>query len=396
MSQRASLRSSPAAPSAAAVAGSVASRPAARSARPAARPARASAERSGEYRLDLASRPRRNRRSPTIRGAIRETFVTPSNLILPIFIHASPEDVPVSAMPGVTRRGPAGVIKEVGEAIREGVNQFVFFPAEDESLKTRDGKEASNPDGLVQRTLRALREKYPDVELYTDVALDPYNSDGHDGIVRDDGVIDNDATVACLVEQALSHARAGANVISPSDMMDGRVGAIREALDSEGFTEVSIMSYAAKYASCFYGPFREALGSAPKTAASSGGPEGRRVPAHKRTYQQDPANVREAIREAMLDEAEGADALLIKPGLPYLDVIRAIRERTELPLACYQVSGEYAMLAAAIERGMLDERAAILETITCLRRAGCDYIMTYFATRAARMLQEQGVIGDHW
>ncbi|BDA43609.1 Delta-aminolevulinic acid dehydratase, chloroplastic [Coccomyxa sp. Obi] len=331
---------------------------------------------------DILSRPRRNRRSPSIRGAISETFITPSNLILPVFIHDGEQNIPISSMPGVDRLGwRHGLLSAVAEARSYGVNSVVLFPKTPEELKTRTGEEAFNPDGLVQRSIRLLKDKYPDLEIYTDVALDPYNSDGHDGIVRDDGVILNDETVEFLCRQAVSQARAGADCVSPSDMMDGRVGAIRRALDREGFSHVSIMSYTAKYASAYYGPFRDALASAPKA-----GEEHRVIPSNKKTYQQDPANYREALREARLDEAEGADIMMVKPGLPYLDVIRLLRDNSPLPIAAYHVSGEYAMLKAAAERGWLDEREAVLEALLSFRRAGADIILTYYATQAAKWM----------
>jgi porphobilinogen synthase len=289
-------------------------------------------------------------------------------------------------MPGVSRLAwRTGLLAAVDAARAQGVNSVVLFPKTPEALKTRTGEEAFNPDGLVQRAIRLLKAAHPDLEVYTDVALDPYNSDGHDGIVRDDGVILNDETVEFLCRQAVSQAEAGADCVSPSDMMDGRVGAIRGALDAAGFPHVGIMSYTAKYASAFYGPFRDALASAPR---AGGG--GRVIPPTKATYQQDPANWRESLREAAADEAEGADVLMVKPGLPYLDVIRLLRDSTALPIAAYHVSGEYAMLKAAAERGWLDERAAVLESLLCLKRAGADIILTYYATQAATWLNEDG------
>ena len=337
-------------------------------------------------RQDLPTRPRRNRRSPTIRSAVRETILTPANLLLPLFIHEGAEDVPIPSMPGVSRLAwRTGLLAAVDAARAQGVNSVVLFPKTPEALKTRTGEEAFNPDGLVQRAIRLLKAAHPDLEVYTDVALDPYNSDGHDGIVRDDGVILNDETVEFLCRQAVSQAEAGADCVSPSDMMDGRVGAIRGALDAAGFPHVGIMSYTAKYASAFYGPFRDALASAPR---AGGG--GRVIPPTKATYQQDPANWRESLREAAADEAEGADVLMVKPGLPYLDVIRLLRDSTALPIAAYHVSGEYAMLKAAAERGWLDERAAVLESLLCLKRAGADIILTYYATQAATWLNEDG------
>ena len=331
---------------------------------------------------DILSRPRRNRKSPTVRRAFSETFLHPGNFILPVFVHDGEQNIPIDSMPGVSRLGwRHGLIDAVAEARSYGVNQVVIFPKTPEHLKTPTGEEAFNPDGLAQRTIRLLKDTYPDLEVYTDVALDPYNSDGHDGIVRDDGVILNDETVEFLCRQAVSQARAGADCVSPSDMMDGRVGAIRRALDREGFTNVSIMSYTAKYASAFYGPFRDALASAPKAGSAH-----RIIPPNKKTYQQDPANYREALREARHDEAEGADIMMVKPGLPYLDIIRLLRDNTPLPIAAYHVSGEYAMLKAAAERGWLDEKEAVLEALTSLKRAGADLILTYYATEAAKWM----------
>lgn len=331
---------------------------------------------------DLPSRPRRNRRSETVRRAFSETFIHPGNFILPVFVHDGEKNVPIDSMPGVYRLGwRHGLIDAVAEARSYGVNQVVLFPKTPDNLKTPTAEEAFNPDGLAQRTIRLLKDTFPDLEIYTDVALDPYNSDGHDGIVRDDGVILNDETIEFLCRQAVSQAAAGADCVSPSDMMDGRVGAIRRALDREGYTEVSIMSYTAKYASAFYGPFRDALASAPKAAGS-----GRIIPPNKKTYQQDPANYREAIREARADEAEGADIMMVKPGLPYLDIIRLLRDNSPLPIAAYHVSGEYAMLKAAAEKGWLNEKECALEALLSLKRAGSDLILTYYATQAAKWL----------
>jgi porphobilinogen synthase len=269
----------------------------------------------------------------------------------------------------------------------QGVRQVVLFPKTPEHLKTQTGEEAFNPDGLAQRAIRLLKDRYgAALTVYTDVALDPYSSDGHDGIVRDDGVVLNDETVEYLCRQAVSQADAGADVVSPSDMMDGRVGAIRQALDEAGHTEVSIMSYTAKYASAFYGPFRDALASAPRP-----GEEGRIIPPNKKTYQQDPANWRESLREATLDELEGADIMMVKPGMPYLDIIRLLRDNSQVPIAAYHVSGEYAMLKAAAEKGWLDERECALEALLCMKRAGADLILTYYATEAATWLNEEGL-----
>mmetsp|Transcript_42522 Transcript_42522/g.51639 ORF Transcript_42522/g.51639 Transcript_42522/m.51639 type:complete len:419 (+) Transcript_42522:72-1328(+) len=334
--------------------------------------------------LILPQRPRRNRRSATVRAAFSETSINPANFILPVFVHDGEEDIPIDAMPGVNRLGwKTGLLREVTEARAAGVNSVVIFPKTPEHLKTQTGEEAFSMSGLAQRSISLLKDKFPDLEVYTDVALDPYSCDGHDGIVRDDGVIMNDETVHYLCKQAVSQARAGADVVSPSDMMDGRVGALRTALDEAGYSNVSIMSYTAKYASAFYGPFREALASAPRP-----GTEGRIIPPNKKTYQQDPANYREALREAALDEAEGADIMMVKPAGAYLDIIRALRDNTTLPISAYQVSGEYSMLKAASAAGMLDERDAVLESLLSIKRAGADLILTYYATQAAKWMQE--------
>ncbi|KAL6749247.1 delta-aminolevulinic acid dehydratase [Haematococcus lacustris] len=332
---------------------------------------------------DLSSRPRRNRRSEAFRSAMRESFVTPANLILPIFVHEdSDKNVEISSMPDCYRLAYGqNVIDNVAEARSYGINQVVIFPKTPEHLKTSTAEEAFNKNGLSQRTIRLLKDKFPDLEVYTDVALDPYNSDGHDGIVRDDGVIMNDETVEYLCRQAVSQAEAGADCVSPSDMMDGRVGAIRRALDREGHTHVSIMSYTAKYASAFYGPFRDALASAPKPGQAN-----RIIPPNKKSYQMDPGNYREALREIRADEAEGADIMMVKPGMPYLDVVRFLRDNSTLPVAVYHVSGEYAMLKAAAQRGWLNERDAALEALTCFRRAGADLILTYYSTQAAKWM----------
>jgi porphobilinogen synthase len=321
----------------------------------------------------LYSRPRRNRKHPTVRAFHRETWLAPQHFVHPLFIHEAKDDVAIASMPGCARLGLDGLLREVEATMAVGVGSVVLFPAVADALKTSSAKEAFNPEGLVPRTIRELKARFPSLVVMTDVALDPYNSDGHDGLVAPDGRILNDETVKVLCKQAVMHAQAGADVVAPSDMMDGRVAAIREALDDAGFTEVSILSYAAKYASAFYGPFRDALDSAPRAG-------------DKLTYQMDPANLREAIREIELDEDEGADILMVKPAGMYLDVIRAVREASTLPIAAYQVSGEYAMLAAAAERGWLDERKTVLESLLAIRRAGADLIFTYYARRAAEWL----------
>ncbi len=328
--------------------------------------------------MNLPIRPRRNRRTPAIRSLVRETVLTPADFILPLFLHEDEVDPPIASMPGVTRWSLAGLVKEAGEAHALGVPAVVLFPKIGENLKTSDAAECSNDAGLVPRAIRALKAAHPTLCVITDVALDPYNSDGHDGLVRRDekGGLEilNDETIEVLCEQALCHARAGADIVSPSDMMDGRVAALRSALDAAGFDQVSILSYSAKYASAFYGPFRGALDSAPK--------EG-----DKKTYQMDPGNAREAIREILLDEAEGADMILVKPAGPYLDIIRRVRDATPLPVAAYQVSGEYLMIESAAAAGWVDGKAIALESLTGIKRAGADMILTYYAKRAAEWLK---------
>lgn len=324
--------------------------------------------------LSLIERPRRNRKSAAVRAWHRETWLSVDHMVWPVFIHDKNVDEAIASMPGCFRWSPAGLDREVAAAVAEGIRSIVLFPAEPESSKTSRGEESWNPEGLVQRTLRRLKAQHPELMLITDVALDPYSSDGHDGIVEG-GQILNDETIEVLCRQAVSQARAGADVIAPSDMMDGRIGAIREALDSAGFHDVSLLSYTAKYASAFYGPFRDALDSAPKFG-------------DKKTYQMDPANVREALREVALDESEGADVVMVKPAGPYLDVIRLVREATVLPVAAYQVSGEYAMLKAASGNGWLDEKKVALESLLAIRRAGADIIFTYYARQAAAWLKE--------
>ena len=276
-------------------------------------------------------------------------------------------------MPGVNRWSVDGLVGEVGRAADLGVRAVVLFEAAPDELKTPTGDEAWNPDGLIPQTIAAIKSAHPDTVVMTDVALDPYNSDGHDGIVAPDGTIVNDETVDVLCRQALAHADAGADIVAPSDMMDGRVGAIRETLDHHGYTEVGICAYTAKYASSFFGPFRGALDSAPRSG-------------DKKTYQMDPANSREALREMELDIAEGADMVMVKPAGPYLDVVRRFADASVVPVAAYQVSGEYLMVKAAAASGWLDEQAIITETLCGIRRAGADVILTYFAVQAAQIL----------
>lgn len=322
-------------------------------------------------------RPRRNRKSSSIRALVRETTLTPHDFVYPLFFQEGSESEPIASMPGCQRWSLEGLVAEAGEAHALGVPAVILFPAIAEDFKTPQGEECANPDGLVQRAVRALKSAHPSLVVITDVALDPYNSDGHDGIVerRADGslAILNDETVEILCRQAVSHAEAGADMVGPSDMMDGRVGAIRAALDGKGHQETSILSYTAKYASAYYGPFRGALDSEPK--------EG-----DKKTYQLDPANGREALRELMLDEEEGADAVMVKPAGAYLDVIAALREMTTLPVAAYQVSGEYLMIKSAAAAGWLDEEAIVLESLTGIKRAGADMILSYFAKEVAAKL----------
>lgn len=304
---------------------------------------------------------------------MRETHLAPQHLVLPLFVHGEERPQPIASMPRQARLGIADLVAKAHEAWELGVQAVALFPALPDSLKDPRGQESLNPEGLLQRAVRALKTELPDLLVITDVALDPYSSDGHDGVVID-GRIDNDATLPLLAGMAVNQARAGADVVAPSDMMDGRVGVIRRALDEAGFPNVGICSYAVKYASAFYGPFRDALDSAPRAG-------------DKKTYQMDPANRREALRELELDEAEGADWVMVKPGLPYLDVVRLVRESTSLPVAVYHVSGEYAMLCAAAERGWLDYDRCLLEALVAFRRAGADIIFTYAALDAARLLR---------
>jgi porphobilinogen synthase len=306
----------------------------------------------------------------------RDTTLAPSNFVLPLFLQEGEgKKTPIQSMPGQFRLSIDLAVELAREAWSLGVPAVDLFPALTDDLKDPRGSESVNPQGLMQRAIRALKRELPELVVCTDVALDPYSSDGHDGVVID-GRIDNDVTLPILAAMAVSHAEAGADVVAPSDMMDGRVRAIREALDDAGHHQVSILSYCVKYASSFYGPFREALDSAPKSG-------------DKKTYQMDPANYREVEREVRLDEAEGADILMVKPGLPYLDIVARVRALSSLPVAVYHVSGEYSMLKVAAERGFLDYERGLLESLTCLRRAGADIIFTYGAIDAARLLAAQ-------
>ncbi len=326
-------------------------------------------------------RPRRLRRNPVIRGWARETRLTPDRLVFPLFlIDGKDKAEPIGAMPGQYRLSIDKAIEKCRQAISLGVGAFDLFPAIDPTLKTRSATEAVNPDNLLCRAIREIKQAVPEAYVITDIALDPYSSLGHDGLISDAGVVLNDETVDVLADMAIVHAQSGADMVAPSDMMDGRIGAIRSALDETGYKDVAILSYTAKYASSFYGPFREALDSAPVDAPN--------IPRDKKTYQMDPANRREAMVEAMLDEEEGADVLMVKPGLPYLDVIAHLRGATDLPIAAYHVSGEYAMLKAAAEKGWLEERPCMTEALTCLARAGADVIFTYAAIEFAQWYSE--------
>jgi porphobilinogen synthase len=327
------------------------------------------------YPAAVLVRPRRNRSRPALRRLLRETHLSPSDLVLPLFVqHGESTRTPIASMPGHARLSIDLLVEKAAEAAALGVPGVALFPALADEEKDARGSASSKPDGLLQRAVRALKTAHPELLVITDVALDPYSSDGHDGVLID-GRIDNDETLPLLAAMAVSQAEAGADLVAPSDMMDGRVLAIREALDSAGFGEVGIGSYCVKYASAFYGPFREALDSAPR-----GG--------DKKTYQMDPANVREALRELELDEAEGADWVMVKPGLVYADVVRLLRDHTALPVAAYHVSGEYAMLRAAAEKGWLDYESCLLESLLSLKRAGADVIFSYGALDAARLLQD--------
>ena len=316
-------------------------------------------------------RPRRNRKSGVIRRLVEETSVTVSDLILPLFlVSGENQRVAVASMPGTYRYSLDTVLDEIAACCALGITSFAPFPALPDDLKDPQATESTNPDGLFPTAIRRIKEQFPDVCLATDVAMDPYSSDGHDGIVKD-GKILNDETLEVLGNMALVQAEAGADMVAPSDMMDGRVGHIRQVLDSHGYTEVSIMAYTAKYASAFYGPFRDALDSAPKSG-------------DKKTYQMNPANRREALIEADLDVEEGADILMVKPAIPYLDVVRLLRDHYAQPIAAYHVSGEYAMVKAAAAHGWLDGEQTMLESLLSIKRAGADIILTYFAKEFAQ------------
>lgn len=321
-----------------------------------------------------ATRLRRNRRTPWLRAMVRETLLTPANLIWPIFVTEGAEPEPIAAMPGVVRH-PLGSLGALArEAASLGIPALALFPMTPAGRRTDDGREALNPDNLVCRAIAELKAATDAVGIMTDVALDPYTSHGHDGLVDGQGRVLNDATVEMLVGQALNQARAGADIVAPSDMMDGRVGAIRAGLEAEGFADTHIMAYSAKYASGFYGPFRDAVGAAG------------RLRGDKATYQMDPANAREALAEVALDVAEGADSVMVKPGLPYLDVVKAVADRFDIPVFAYCVSGEYAMIEAAAAAGMLAREKVVPEMLTAFRRAGAAGVLSYHAPFVARLL----------
>jgi porphobilinogen synthase len=326
-------------------------------------------------RLDLTHRPRRNRKAEWARRLVSEHVLTTADLIWPLFlIDGAKRRAPVAAMPGVDRLSVDEAVREAERAVKLDLPAIAFFPYTEPNLKDERGSEAFNEGNLVCKACRAIKKEFPSLGLVTDVALDPYTSHGHDGLLRG-GEIINDETVAVLVRQALIQAEAGCDIIAPSDMMDGRVGAIREALDEAGRIDVQIMAYAAKYASAFYGPFRDAVGSAATLTGD------------KRTYQMDPANTEEALREVELDIAEGADMIMVKPGMPYLDILRRVKDTFGMPTFAYQVSGEYAMISAAAANGWLDGEKAMMESLHAFKRAGADGVLTYFAPRVAEKLR---------
>jgi len=322
-----------------------------------------------------ALRLRRPRVAAWSRALHAETLLAPQQLIWPLFItEGNGVEEPIASLPGVSRWSVDGIVARVREAHALGIGCVALFPNTPRDLRTGDGREALNPDNLMCRAIRAVKDAVPDIGVLTDVALDPYTAHGHDGLVDDAGYVLNDATIDVLIGQSLNQAAAGADIIAPSDMMDGRIGAIRDALEEAGHFNVQIMAYAAKYASAFYGPFRDAVGSAGLLKGD------------KRTYQMDPANAEEALREVALDLDEGADSVMVKPGLPYLDIVRRVKERFDVPVFAYQVSGEYAMIEAAVAAGVGDRDALVLETLLAFRRAGCAGVLSYHAVHAARLL----------
>jgi porphobilinogen synthase len=338
-------------------------------------PMAATAPAQAEFRLELPIRPRRNRKSDWTRRLLRENVLTVDDLIWPLFV-ADNTSAAIVSMPGVERLSIEGAVRTAERAAKLKIPCLALFPYTDPDLRDHEGTEALNPGNLVCRTVRAVKKAVPEIGILCDVALDPYTSHGHDGLLRD-GVIANDETVGILVKQALVQAEAGADIVAPSDMMDGRIGAIRSALDRASFTDVSIMAYAAKYASAFYGPFRDAVGSSATLVGD------------KRTYQMDAANSDEALREVELDLAEGADMVMVKPGMPYLDVLRRVKDTFGMPTFAYQVSGEYAMIMAAAQNGWLDGDKAMMESLVAFKRAGACGVLTYFAPRVAEKLALQ-------
>ena len=325
-----------------------------------------------------AARLRRSRRTAALRRLVAETDLTPADLIYPVFILDGKDQAEsITSMPGIERQSVDRLLGQLGEVTALGVPAIALFPVIDVDAKSLDGAECANPDGLVQRAVREIKSAYPELAVITDIALDPYTTHGQDGIIDDAGYVLNDETVEMLVRQAVSHADAGADIVAPSDMMDGRIGAIRTALEAAGHINTAILAYAAKYASCYYGPFRDAVGSAANLGAGD-----------KNTYQMAPANSDEALREVGLDIDEGADFVMVKPALPYLDIVRRVTDTYDVPTFAYQVSGEYAMLKAAAGNGWLDERAAVLESLLCIKRAGARAILSYFSIDAARWLSE--------
>jgi porphobilinogen synthase len=324
--------------------------------------------------MQLTHRPRRLRRNPSVRSLVRENHLSVDDFIYPMFVMEGENNrVEIPSMPEAYRFTLDLLVKEVEENYALGIKAIALFPAVPEEKKDLTGSESFNPEGLAQRAVRAIKAVVPDIIIFTDVALDPFTTHGHDGIIDDNGVILNDETVEVLVKMSVSQAAAGTDFVSPSDMMDGRIGAIRQGLDEAGFENVGILAYSAKYASAYYGPFRDALGSAPKSG-------------DKKTYQMDPANSREAIKEVYLDIAEGADIVMVKPALAYLDIIAKVKEATNVPVAAYNVSGEYAMVKAAAQLGWIDEKKIMFETLLSMKRAGADIILSYHAKAIAQLL----------
>jgi len=324
-------------------------------------------------------RMRRSRRDDFSRRLVRESRLAPDDLILPVFVLEGEGAVePVPSMPGVSRRSIDELLRLTEQALTLGIPALAIFPVVPLNLKTGGAEEAYNPEGLVPRTVRAVKKRFPEMGVITDIALDPYTIHGQDGLVDDSGYVVNDETLEVLARQAASHAEAGVDIVAPSDMMDGRIGAIRKALDDRKFIHVRVLAYAAKYASAFYGPFRDAVGSGANLGKGD-----------KKTYQMDPGNTDEAMHEVALDLAEGADYVMVKPGMPYLDIVRRVKDRFQVPTFVYQVSGEYAMLSAAAERGWLERDAVMMEALLAFKRAGADAILTYFALEAAQKLRER-------